>query len=363
MARRPFYEVFATRWDDPHVIDRIPARGLQFSMPLSDHGECTFSATVGTTRMTSAWRASVSPPVSGIIVTRDGVPMWQGWIASETEPSEGTFSFTCKEWGARFETFAAVVQSWTQVNDHVMFRDVVTGAQGIANQNVQVTVGSSLGASKSDRTLHGWDNLSAAEVFTRIAEAEGGPEWYFGSSGTLDNPVRSLVLGDRLGDKTPADVLTYVKGGRGGNVIAVSRTRDTARSATVAIAVGDGQDAAQIRRTASATNLLAAGWPRMVRWFQHSDVSRGDTLQRHANADLASCVGIATGYSLTTLDGDPDWTDIGRGSTMRVVLDTDVYGGARPLVFESRLLNLTVDVPDDGGAAQLTWDLAETLET
>ena len=100
----------------------------------------------------------------------------------------------------------------------------------------------------------------------------------------------------------------------------------------------------------------------MTRWFQHGGVSSPDTLKRHANADLASIKGIATGYSLVTLDGDPDWTDIGRGSTMRVILDTDLYG-ARPYQFEARMLNLTVDVPDEGGSAQLTWDLAETLET
>ena len=32
------YEVYATQWDDPHIVEElIPARGLQFSMPLNDH--------------------------------------------------------------------------------------------------------------------------------------------------------------------------------------------------------------------------------------------------------------------------------------------------------------------------------------
>lgn len=385
MAR---YSVFATRWDDTRIIDEIPATGLQFSLPLSGHGECSFSATVQSGR--GLWRQSISPPLSGVLVARDGVPVWQGWITAERQSGPRTFSFQCKEWGAFFETSGALVQSWTQTNDHVIFRDVVAGAQSFPGQDVKVTLGSTLGKAVSDLKLNLWDNLSAAEVFTRVAQAEGGPEWYFGSAGTLEAPVRQLVLGDRLGSTDVAEVLMFVEdttdahgyerppsiallgslfpagtvvpaaGRRGGNVIAASRTRDTARSATFAVAVGDGQDAAQLRRTAAATTLLAGGWPRMTRWFTHNTVSRPETLQRHANADLASVAGIATGYSLVTLDGDPEWTDIGRGSTMRVVLDTDLYG-VRPYQFESRLLGLTVDVPDDG-AAQLTWDLAETLE-
>ena len=43
----PQYDVYACRWDDAHVVEEIiPARGLEMSFPLSDHGECSFSATV-----------------------------------------------------------------------------------------------------------------------------------------------------------------------------------------------------------------------------------------------------------------------------------------------------------------------------
>jgi hypothetical protein len=385
----PRYTVWATRWDDTRIINEIPARGLSFSMPLSDHGECSFSATVEPGR--SDWRPSVAPPMSGVLIARDGVPVWQGRIVSERQDGLRSFSFQCREWGSFFETAASAVESWVQENDHAIFREIVSDAQAIVGQNVQITLGSTLGSAGSDLTLHAWDNISPAEIFTRVAEAEGGPEWYFGSSGTLQAPTRPLILGDRLGSTTASDVLMYVEdtsvwdgydapptvgllgglfpagtevplpGRRGGNVIACSRTRDTARSATLAVAVGDGQDAAQIRAQATATKLLAAGWPKIVRWFQHNTVTNRATLQRHADADLASCAGIATGYNLVTLDGDPDWTDIERGSTMRVVLDTDLYG-VRPYTFETRLLNLTVDVPDDGGTPQLTWDLAEVLE-
>jgi hypothetical protein len=98
-----------------------------------------------------------------------------------------------------------------------------------------------------------------------------------------------------------------------------------------------------------------------------SDVARKSTLQNHANAGLAARAGIATGYSLVTLDGDPtaDWLATPRGSTVRIVLDTDVYGAERPVGgvngFDARCLGITIRILDDG-QPQVEWNVAEVLE-
>jgi hypothetical protein len=130
----------------------------------------------------------------------------------------------------------------------------------------------------------------------------------------------------------------------------VARDRDVSRSATQVIATGDGSEVAQLRKTARASKILGQGWPLITKFTQHGNVSDPGTLQRLAQADLAAASGISTRYSLSTFDGDPDWTGVPRGSTMRVILDTDVYAIDRPYSFESRLLNLTVDVDDNGPA-------------
>lgn len=388
----PEYEVYATRWDDPHIVEELlPARELSFSLPLSEHGECSFSATVEPGR--SLWRASVTPPLSGVLVTRDDVPVWSGWVTSERPGGPRTFQFTAREWGSFFATTPARVFEYSQWADQAIFRDLVDYAQTQAGQDVHVETGSFAGGSVSDMTINAWDNRDTESAYRMVADQEDGPEWYFGTSGTKAAPVRSLVLGSRLGSVDPVDVLHYVEdtedwfgadgassiallgdlfpagtivsgiGRRGGNVVALGRTRDTARSTTVAVAVGDGTDKAQVRSTARATRLIdTVGWPAMTRWFQHSSVMNTSTLARHARADLAASAGIATGYELVTLDGDPDWTQVARGSTMRVTLDTDVFAGPRPHTFDSRVLSMQVNVPDDGGSAQVTWALAETLD-
>jgi hypothetical protein len=385
----PRYEVYAARWDDPHLIDElIPAKGLEFSMPLSEHGECTFTATVEPGW--SSWRSSLTKDLSGILVTRDGQPIWQGWVVEDRESGPRTFSFRAIEWGYFFTACPAVPRAWSHVNDHQIVRDLISDAQAVAYQNVQVQLGSSTGAAFSDRTVNAWDDTSVEREFRSVAEAEGGPEWYFGTTGTLDSPVRQLYLGDRLGTTDPAAFLEFVEdtaaiegpdapptvlllGGlfpgaapllptrrAGGNVIAKARTRQ-GDSATVAVATGSGDQAAQLRKTATSA-LLGKGWPRMTRTASYSDVTVPATLQRHANADLAKAQGFATGYSLVTLDGDPDWTQAPRGSTVTVSLDTDIYAGPRPLEFNTRLLGLTVRVPESG-TAQIQWDVATVQET
>jgi hypothetical protein len=385
----PRYEVYATRWDDPHVVDElIPAKGLEFSMPLSEHGECSFTATVEPGW--SSWRSSLTKDVSGILVTRDGQPVWSGWLVEDRESGPRSFTFRAIEWGFFFAAVPAIPDTYTDANDCLIFRDLIDQAQAIEGQDVAVVTGSALGAAKSDRKISAWDDTTVEREFRSVAEAEGGPEWYFGTTGTMEQPVRQLYLGDRLGNAEPTTVLEFVEdtapaagpGGipvvgllgdlfpgsmpvvptrrAGGNVIAKARTRQ-GDSATVAVAVNGEAENAQKRKTATSA-LLAAGWPRMTRTKTYSDVTVPATLQRHANADLAKAEGITTGYSLVTLDDDPDWTQCPRGSSVIVSIDSDIYAGPRPLQFASRLLNLTVRVADTG-SAQVQWDTATVQET
>lgn len=381
------YEVYATRWDDAHVVEEvIPARGLEFTLPLSDHGECSFTATVEPGR--SFWRPALSAAMSGVLICRDSVPVWSGRMLGETQAGPRTFAFTFAEWGSAFEAVPAVPLALTNTDDHTLFRRLISDAQAIAGQGYLVQMGSTTGAATSDLTINAWDTTTVEEEFRRLGESANGPEWYVQATGTFQNPTRTLVLGDRLGSTTPSAVLEYVEdtqdytapsappvltmlgnifptdarpvfsgGRRGGNVIAHPARQQTP-GMTAAIAVGAGEQVAQLRRYAQATDLLTAGYPRRTRTASYQDVSRAATLQRHADADLAAARGMTTAYTLTTFEDDPDWTGVARGDTVRVILDTDVYAGVRPLVFESRVLDLAVLVPDDG-QPMVNWTVAE----
>lgn len=384
--------MYATARSSPGIIEElIPARGLQFNRPLSDSGRCSFSATVEPGR--SLWRSALGLPMSGILVAaRDGsvaVPVWAGQLDGDHESGGRTFDFTATEWMSAFDRVPAVAHTYASQNDHVIMRDILTRAQAVTGQDIQLAMGSTLGASVSDLTINAWDNSYVGQLVQDLANAQGGPEWYVDIFGSLNNPTRMLVQGDLLGTRLGPDspVLEHVEDTsewkgydppptvvllgdmlpvphrtvrldrRGGNVIAKARTQDIASTATAAVAIGSGDAAAQLRSTAVATDLLNAGWPRITVTNTYSDVKNPATLRRHASADLAAARGVATTYEMVTLDGDPDWISVARGSDVRGLLDTDVYGAERPVDFTARLLDLTVNVADDG-PAQVTWKLS-----
>jgi len=384
------YEVYATRWDDAHIVEElIPARGLEFTLPLSDHGEASFSATVEPRR--SFWRPALSCAMSGILVCRDGVPVWSGQMLGERQSGPRMFDFTFAEWGSFFETCPAVPFALTGTNDHILQRRLISDAQAVSGQDVGIILGSTTGATVSDLTINAWGTTTAEEEFRRLGEHAGGPEWYVNTTGTLENPTRTLVQGDRLGSVDPVTVLEYVEstedyvppeapptitllgslfpgaqpyavigGRRGGNVIS-HPARQQSPGITATRAVGAGDQLAQLRKYATATALLTAGYPLKTKTATYTDVVIEATLQRHADGDLAAGSGMTTVYTLTTFEDDPDWTAVARGDTVRVELDTDVYASERPLVFTSRVLDMAVHVPDDG-RVQCNWTLANTRE-
>ena len=384
------FEVYATRWDNAHIVEElIPARGLEFTLPLSDHGECSFSATVEPRR--SFWRPALSCAMSGILVCRDGVPQWSGQMLGERQSGPRTFDFTFAEWGSFFETCPAVPFALTNTNDHVLQRRLISDAQAVAGQDVGIILGSTLGATVSDLTIEAWGTTTVEEEFRRLGEHAGGPEWAVITGGTLENPTRTLIQGNPLGSVDPVAVLEFVEntedwvppeappvvtllgslfpgaqpyavigGRRGGNIIS-HPARQQSPGITVAVAVGAGDQLAQLRKTSTATALLAAGYPKRSKTSSYVDVTIPATLQRHADADLAAGSGMTTSWTLSTFESDPDWTQIARGDTVRVEADTDVYATERPLVFTSRVLDMAVKVNDDG-PAEVNYHLANTRE-
>jgi len=371
------YEVYATRWDDGHVVEElIPTRGLEFTLPLSDHGECSFSATVEPRR--SFWRPALSCAMSGILICSDGVPVWSGQMLGERQSGPRTFDFTFAEWGSFFETCPAVPFALTNTNDHVLQRRLISDAQAVAGQDVGIILGTTLGATVSDLTIDPWGTTTVEEEFRRLGEHAGGPDWAVITTGTLENPTRTLIQGNPLGSVAPVAVLEFVEdtevwvppeappvvtllgslfpgaqpyavigGRRGGNIIS-QPARQQSPGITVAIAVGAGDQLAQIRKSAPATALLAAGYPRKSKTSSYVDVTNLTTLQRHADGDLAAGSGMTTSFTLSCFGSDPDWTSIARGDTVRVAIESDVYASENPLVFETRVLDMAVKVPDDG---------------
>lgn len=395
------FEVYATRWDSPGIVSQlIPAKDLSFSFPNCAHGEASFTATTEPGR--SFWRSSIGGTRSGILIaeTQDNgpsMPMWAGRLKNEPQQGARGFQFNAVEWGSAFDWFPAIVDAWANEVDTDLVADIVTRVQAVPGQDLGIVprIVSST-TSRSDLTVPAWDTRTAAAVLEELAGAKDAAEWYVGVTGSLRQPQRYYALAKTHGDQTGKTVLEYVEntpdpalpdttrpgiillsqlfpgsppawstgmlGRRGGNALTFLRTQDTDKSATRVVATGAGQEAAQLRATATATNLIAAGWPLITRYVSYPNVTVQRTLQRHADADLAASAGLTTGYQVVTLGSRPDWRTVSRGSLITAIADTDVYAGPRPLKLTTRLLNMTIAVPNDGSEEQVRWDLADVLE-
>ncbi len=386
------YRVLTCRWNDPTIAGEVPARGLSFNLPLSDSGQVSCTASVGVDRR---WRDTLAVPLSGLLVTRDDQPVHSSWLTGDTQqPGSREFSLAGDEWLAFYGKVPAVPWTYTDTNDHVIFRDVLSRAAAVSGQSVRIVMDSTTtGAATSDLTLNAWDHPYVLDTLTDTANADGGPEWAVVADGSWQQHTRRLLLADTLGlPKGPdAPVIEYVEpltgaaasavpqvgllgqlfptgtvvqgisDRRGGNAIAVGRTIDAGKSATVSLAVGAGDEKAQLTAGFPASALLANGWPRLTQINSYTDVSVQATLNRHATADLAASAGRVTTYQVVTLDGAPDWTGIPRGSWVRLVLDTDLYGKGGVDTW-CRVQDIAVNVDDDGGPAQVTWTLSSVLE-
>lgn len=397
------YTYFSTDWRTGNIREELPLRGVSFGLPLSGHGDLRGAYTVP--RGQGSLRAAAAPVVSGLLVCRDDRPVWEGMLWADRQTGPRTFDVSASEWGSVFEraviskAFLAAVNSGNPLSyntdDHTIFRDLITKAQAYAGQNYGIQVGAGAGPTRSELNVPWWDLATIEDVFTELGNREGGPEWAFTVTGTVANPVRRLLLGTPLGRSTVAAsglLLEYVEDtgpapakpegpprvttsdtlfpgvsdgvqvaslhGSGGNVIAVPGVdRDGGGSATEYITVGAGEEADMMTATATATDLLGFGWPRLTRKTAYKDVSRAATLQGHAAADLAASKGLTVVVRATTFGHDPDWTQVQRGDAVRVELDTDVHG-PRPYVLESRVLGLDVAPSDEGGHEQVTFTVA-----
>lgn len=405
--RRPdpgVFTYFSTDWQTGLIREELPLRGVSFGLPLSAHGDLRGTYTVPPGQ--GSLRAAAAPIMSGLLVCKDDQPLWEGMIWADRQVGARSFEVSASEWGSVFDravvskAFLAAVNggkslSYSRRDDHAIFRDLIAKAQAFAGQNYNIRVGSGDGPSASDLSVNWWDAKRVSDLLSELGNREGGPEWAFTVTGTLENPVRQLLLGTPLGRQSVEEstlLLEYVEDtgpapappqgpprvttldslfpgpaegvrvaslhGSGGNIIAVPGVdRDGANSATEYIALGEGEGDAMPTATATATDLLNLGWPRMTRTSSYQDVTQPTTLQRHATADLAASRGLTVTVRCTTFGDDPDWTQVQRGDAARVELDTDVHG-ERPYVIDSRVQAIDVAPSDEGGYEQVTYTLA-----
>lgn len=406
------YQYFSTDWATGSIREELSLTRVSFNTPINDHGQ--FTGTLLLPRSGSAnIYLSCSPEVSGLLVTRRGIPVWDGWVLGRRTTTDqdgmavyGAFELTAYEWGSWFDRqLLRTLRTFSQVDDHDIFRALVQFAaqEAAPARSPGILLGSTKSGVLRDRTYYPYESAMYGERMIELSQVIDGPDWAFVSALESGKPVRRLQLGSPLGRQTMEKsglVLEYVAAGMdepydeppvpipfqelalaassrgaqvsylhgsGGNVISVPDIQeDGTSSATRWVATGAGEDASKLIAYSDNDDLLAIGWPSVWGESQYEDVTVKKTLQSHADADLQAGSGLATLVKLDTYGVEPDWTQVQRGDLATVYLDAPWYA-PRPKTYQARVLDIAVNPPDaeaNGGVGPdvVTYTLAQTVE-
>lgn len=183
--------------------------------------------------------------------------------------------------------------TWVAVDQHEMMADLVNWVQGNGG-NVQVDT-SQVGASGvlRDQTWHIWEGKNVGEAFRQKADNLNGFDFDFRVEDVGGVPVRRLRMWTprRGRPYIPQVSPVFTVGGNAllippapvnGSEMATHVVALGAETGAV-VTLGDAEVRVRLRATSTRTDLLAAGYPRLVHKLDRSDVKELATLQQLAD--------------------------------------------------------------------------------
>jgi hypothetical protein len=270
--------------------------GLKYGRRIGEPGE--ISGSIAVTEQNAALLRSVEKQRTAVWVYF-GLDLMVGGVLWDVVPrwskrSGETWAFTA----ATFESYlnqvviSEDIGALLQVDQLEIARSLVQHMQADDTANIGIQLDPLLSGVLRDRTQYlASGNKSYGEALKQLGEVEGGFEWTIDVwRGNDGHHVKYLRFGyPRLGSQSAVHVLErdaledWSTSSTGGG------TRYRARGGTPQ---GNGTTEQQpcLSAVHSATELLAAGWPRIDVVTDYSSVTNPATLESHAARDLANAL-------------------------------------------------------------------------
>lgn len=272
-------------------------------------------------------------------VEHRGRVVWGGIIwDAEPDIASGTLRIAAQTWSSYFQRSlirdTLVYRNSTGGYDqHQVFRELVAYAQAKSSANIGVVVDTHNSAVLVTQ-IYGPGAGDGArpdkpvlEALRELAESDPGFEYTddWSDDGTTDNPGKRIRLGyPRLGVQDGTDLLFE----HPGSIQTYTWVKDGGDSPNVLLAIGAGDGPNQLVETATNTEELAVGYPRLEASTggDYREVVRRATLAAHARADLTALTGgkLAPVFTIAGPDG-PQPGDLGAGDVIRCRLTSDFH--------------------------------------
>lgn len=258
---------------------------------------------------------NIIPLTTDLIVYRNNVKMFRGrvgYMQLQGGHNRQTYTVTCHDYrGVLNKRRVNSPLTYTDVDQSTILWNLVQHAQSQTGGALGITRGSgqSTGVTRTRDYVVGKQIFEAGK---QLSEVIDGFEWDISPDLVLDvfYPQRGSVKG--------LPVLKY-----GSSVVSFSRTINTEQYGNVVIVHGDESTTPVVL---AANNVDEVPEGRLELEFTFSDVSRQNTLQEHAQYELAKAVNLQPSYSLVLSDdvwSGPDtfWL----GDTVRFVAQGDNF--------------------------------------
>lgn len=351
--------------------------GVEFSWVLNGAG--TFKASLPyrqfaatsasvTALQTALVRSATEPARTALYVERDGTLLWGGIIwARRPAPAAKTLEIVGAEFWSYFQRrHITTALSYTGVDQFHIAQDLIDYAQGkqvdyadggVATYpkpggDISVAVASTASGITRDRSWGKNERKEIGEAVEQLASLIDGFD--FAVEVTYDAGVRTRTFATyypRRGSAYPASGLVFELGR---NIVAYDWPEDGTRFATAMLTSGAGENDAMIASSATATDLIDAGYPLIEATTVYKDVTEQATLDGHAAGDLAARSSMPGPPSITVRgDVDPVLGSWRVGDQCQIRIDDEwmpEYVGIH------RIIAATVK-PGDGGQEEVSLAL------
>lgn len=358
------------------ILDEIPLADVQWSKQLNGSGSLSGTWTIGVSEQRDAYTLT-TPAKSAIYAVRDSVPMWGGIIWTRAyDSATRQVKIGAGDFGTYFDhrkvvplltaaepgdvTFVARQSiGYTQLDQNEIARRLVALAQSHQGGNIGIELDDSLSGYLRDRTYYGYELSTTSDVIAQLCNIIDGPDYLWDvAQGTGDTPRRVLRLGTPLLGQQGSSHVWEV----GGNVMTYQWPSDGSAMATRTYAAGDGIEEGALIAVAENSDRYNTGWPLLEAETGYTSVTDPDTLNSHAQSDLAAArLPIALPTLAVRGDMAPFLGEFNVGDDGRLVIPAGDSFFRNGLEAPVRVVSLAVSPETDEGE-QVSMTVAPLIE-
>jgi hypothetical protein len=295
------YRYFFADLISNQIQAELQITGVNFTQALNASGTFNGSLLLSGVPVSANVTASTIPGRTAVYVDRDGVIVWGGvlWLRSYNSKDQ-RLTFSAREFESYFERRRiATNQTYFNTDQLAIARGLVNTAQGVANGNIGVLVGSETSGVNVTRLFYGYEQKTVYQALLDLSRSSNGFDFAIRCSyDSSYNINKNLVLGyPRLGTPYSAtSTYTPVFEFPAGNVVEYEYPEDGSLVANKIYATGAGSNEGKLIYNASDSSKLTTGWPLLEDSVSYSDIIDATLVQNLATGRVA-----ATSYPPTTI--------------------------------------------------------------